>query len=192
MSKLTRKLLVRIISALCVVFFLSFIVNTFFLPTYFLYQKKQKLANLTTEISASGHDVPIQRMESLETQYEVAIAYTSLKDSVNDINDQLLWQYNRKGIALSKFWLTEESITALREGARVNKFYDQTKLKSSFLVNFVKVGIPCLQLGNPSRIQRRRFELLISSMRIYGSVCCCCSFCCPCCTPPGSLNRSRS
>ncbi|WP_433922415.1 sensor histidine kinase [Paenibacillus taichungensis] len=147
MSKLTRKLLVRIIGALCVVFFLSFIVNTFFLPSYFLYQKKQKLAELTTEISASEHGVPISQIESLETQYEVAIAYASLKDSVNDINDQLLFQYNRKGIALSKFWLTEESISALREGARVNKFYDQTKLKSSFLVNFVKVGDTVFAVG---------------------------------------------
>ncbi|MCP3772318.1 HAMP domain-containing histidine kinase [Paenibacillus sp. MZ04-78.2] len=54
---------------------------------------------------------------------------------------------NRKGITLSKFWLTEESMAKLREGERVNKIYNQSKLKSSYLVNFFPVGGDVFAVG---------------------------------------------
>ncbi|MFC0329044.1 sensor histidine kinase [Paenibacillus sepulcri] len=140
MSKLTRKLILRITVALCAVFVLSFAVNTFFLPKYFLYQKKHKLAGLTSELAAMEYGQLVERIGPMEEQYQVTIAYTSLADTVNDLNSRLIVQFNRKGIALSKFWLAEESVAALREGGKVNKIYDQAKLKSSFLVNFLPAG----------------------------------------------------
>lgn len=48
---------------------------------------------------------------------------------------------------LSKFWLTEENLNLLREGKRVNKLFDQAKLKSSFLVNFLPSGGNVLAVG---------------------------------------------
>jgi signal transduction histidine kinase len=59
----------------------------------------------------------------------------------------MMFQFDRKGITLSKFWLTEENLNLLREGKRVNKLFDQAKLKSSFLVNFLPSGGNVLAVG---------------------------------------------
>ncbi|MFD0693697.1 sensor histidine kinase [Paenibacillus sp. GCM10027628] len=139
MSKLTRKLIVQITAALCVVFVLSFAVNTYFLPPYFLYQKKHKLAGLVSELAPMEYDPLMERIKPIEDQYQVTIAHASLSDTVDDLNKELLIQLNRKGITLSKFWLTEESIALLRNGGKVNKIYDQAKLKSRFLADFLAV-----------------------------------------------------
>ncbi|MCM3628431.1 HAMP domain-containing protein [Paenibacillus glycanilyticus] len=137
MSKLTSKLITQITLALIVVFLLTFAMNTYFLPKYFLYQKKEKLAALTAELSGmpvSELDVQIPRMEQ---HNDVTIVYAALLQSVDDLNDRLLLQLNRKGITLNKFWLNDENVGLLRQGKRVNKLFDQSKLKSSFLVNFL-------------------------------------------------------
>ncbi|MBA2937583.1 HAMP domain-containing histidine kinase [Paenibacillus sp. CGMCC 1.16610] len=147
MSKLSRKLIIRITAALCLVFVLSFAVNTYFLPKFFLYQKKNKLAELSSELVSISYSSLVQQLGVIEEQYQVTIAYTTLSDSVDDVNNKLLLQFNRKGIALGKFWLTEESIAKLREGEQVNKIYDQSKLKSSFLVNFLSVGGSVFAVG---------------------------------------------
>ncbi|TXK85413.1 cell wall metabolism sensor histidine kinase WalK [Paenibacillus sp. N3.4] len=139
MSRLTRKLIVRIAAALCVVFVLSFAVNTYFLPKYFLYQKKHKLTELVSELAPMEYSPLLGRIEHIEEQYQVTIAHASLSDTVDNLNQELLMQLNRKGITLSKFWLTEDSIAILRKGGKVNKIYDQSKLKSSFLANFLAV-----------------------------------------------------
>ncbi|WP_282942637.1 HAMP domain-containing sensor histidine kinase [Paenibacillus sp. RC67] len=147
MSKLTRKLIIRITTVLCVVFVLSFAVNTYFLPKYFLYQKKHKLAQLVTELEAMDYTSLMKQSETIEDQDQVTIAHASLLESVDDLNNELLIQLNHKGIALSKFWLTEESMEKLRKGEKVNKLYDQNKLKSSFLVNFLTVDGSVIMVG---------------------------------------------
>ncbi|MBB6731788.1 sensor histidine kinase [Cohnella zeiphila] len=139
MSKLARKLIVRLAAALCVVFVLSCALNTYFLPKYFLHQSKVKLAGLTAELSPLPYDSLVSRIDALEKEEQVAIASASLTESENDLNGELLLQWSRKGIALSKFWLTGDNIDLLRAGGKVNKIYDQTKLKSGFLVNFFPV-----------------------------------------------------
>ncbi|RRJ67265.1 sensor histidine kinase [Paenibacillus oralis] len=147
MSKLSRKLIIRITAALCVVFVLSFAVNTYFLPEFFLYQKKNKLAELTSDLSSMPYEQMVQQIGAIEDQYQVTIAYASLSETVDDVNNELLLQLKRKGIALGKFWLTDESIAKLQEGKRVNKIYDQTKLKSSFLVNFLAIDGSVFAVG---------------------------------------------
>ncbi|QHW33581.1 HAMP domain-containing histidine kinase [Paenibacillus rhizovicinus] len=140
MSRLARKLMLQITIALCAVFVLWFTVNTYFLPKYVLHQNKDKLARLVDELEPLPYETLVKRIPSVEAEEGVAIAYAELSKPVDDINEALLFQLGRKGITLSKFWLTEESIAALNEGGKVNRIYDQTQLKSSFLVNFMSVG----------------------------------------------------
>lgn len=147
MSRLARKLIVQITLTLCVVFTLSFAVNTYLLPKYFLYEKKNKLDKLVTELKRMEFKTLVEYIDAIEDHNQVTIVFSSLSESVNDLNSDLLVQLNRKGIALSKFWLTEESIVILHEGGRVNKLFDQAKLKSSFLVNFVTVGGSVFAVG---------------------------------------------
>ncbi|OCT11865.1 two-component sensor histidine kinase [Paenibacillus pectinilyticus] len=147
MSRLTRKLLVQITLTLCVVFLLSFAVNTYLLPKYFLYEKKHKLDELVTELKPMDLKVLSGQMSAIEEHHQVTIVVSSLSESVDDLNSDLLTQLGRKGITLSKFWLTEDSVRILREGGRVNKIFDQAKLKSSFLVNFMSVDGSVIAIG---------------------------------------------
>ncbi|UKS23837.1 HAMP domain-containing histidine kinase [Paenibacillus sp. HWE-109] len=147
MSRLTRKLITQISLTLCVVFLLSFSVNTYLLPKYFLYEKKNKLDELVTALEHMELKTLVAQLETIAEHNQVTIVASSLSESVNDLNSDLLVQLNRKGITLSKFWLTEESMVILREGGRVNKIFDQVKLKSSFLVNFVTVGDTVFAVG---------------------------------------------
>ncbi|ACT01678.1 sensor histidine kinase [Paenibacillus sp. JDR-2] len=147
MSKLSYKLITRITLTLVTVFILTFAMNTYFLPKYFLYQKKEKLASLTAELSSVPANALDSLVQKLEQTRGVTIVYTSMTQNADDLNDQILRQLNRKGITLSKFWLSEENVALLREGKRVNKLYDQAKLKSSFLVNFLPSGGNVLAVG---------------------------------------------
>ncbi|MFB0832716.1 sensor histidine kinase [Brevibacillus laterosporus] len=139
MSKLSRKLILQITLALCAVFVLSFTVYSYFLPTYFLYQKKIKLAGLTSQLATMEYNQAISQSELMEAEYQVTIVSASLADTADTVNERLKSQMTRKGITLSKFWLTEDSIGTLRKDGRVNIIYDQAKLKSSYLVNFLPV-----------------------------------------------------
>ncbi|NEN81901.1 sensor histidine kinase [Paenibacillus elgii] len=147
MSKLSRKLILRIALVVCAVCALSMVANTFLLPDYFLYQKKLKLGELTSQLAVMDYRELVPQIEHLEAEHQVTIVYASLSDTTEGVNSWLKERLNRKGIALSKFWLTEESIAKLREGGRVNKIYNQSKLKSSYLVNFFPVGSNVFAIG---------------------------------------------
>ncbi|MCM3272983.1 sensor histidine kinase [Paenibacillus elgii] len=147
MSKLSRKLILRIALVICAVCALSMVANTFLLPDYFLYQKKLKLGELTSQLAVMDYRELVPQIEHLEAEHQVTIVYASLSDTTEGVNSWLKERLNRKGIALSKFWLTEESIAKLREGGRVNKIYNQSKLKSSYLVNFFPVGSNVFAIG---------------------------------------------
>lgn len=129
----------RITIVLCIVFVLSFAIYTFFLPKYFLYEKKNKLAGLTSQMQNMAYSQLVKQSELMESEYQVTIVSVLLSDTTEGMNGQLKERLDRKGITLSKFWLTEESIATLREGGRVNKIYNQSRLKSSYLVNFLPV-----------------------------------------------------
>lgn len=73
---------------------------------------------MSSELISIPYDSLVHQIGDMEEQYQVTIVYTTLSDSVDDVNNKLLLQFNRKGIALGKFWLTEEGITKLREGDR--------------------------------------------------------------------------
>lgn len=139
MSKLSKKLIVRITIVLCIVFILSLALNTLFLPKYYLYTKKNKLADVTSQMMDMTYAQIMTNSEQIETENQVTIVSVPLSDSINNLNDELKEKLNRKGVTLSKFWLTEESVERLRQGNRVHKIYDQAKLKSSYLVNFLPI-----------------------------------------------------
>ncbi|MBH5317829.1 HAMP domain-containing histidine kinase [Paenibacillus sp. GSMTC-2017] len=139
MSKLSKKLILRITVVLGIVIVLSIVINSFFLPKYFLYQKKNKLEDLTSQLATLEFSQLLKQSELMEEEYEVTIVSASLRDTTDELNSHLMEQLNRKDITLSKFWLTDESIAKLREGGKINKIYDQTKLKSRYLVNFLPI-----------------------------------------------------
>ncbi|MGY5341214.1 sensor histidine kinase [Paenibacillus glucanolyticus] len=137
MSKLSKKLIIRITLVLSAVFIVSLALNTYFLPKYVLYQQKQKLAEVSSHVLSMEKKRLLEEIAELEQTYRVTIVYADLAESEDQLNDRLKTRLNEKRITLSRFWLTTDNIDTLREGGRVNKIYDQPKLKSNFLVNFL-------------------------------------------------------
>jgi len=138
MSKLSRKLFWRIGCMICLVFAVSFLVNTFFLPKYILYQQKVNLAQLTNFMSNETVESLIQTKNELEQQYNVTIVSTEFVTNSNELNDAIRTKLNSEGITLSKFWVMEESIQDLEHGKTVYNLYSQKKLNTSFLVTIFR------------------------------------------------------
>ncbi|WP_240463646.1 sensor histidine kinase [Paenibacillus apiarius] len=137
MNKLSRKLFVRFSLIVGLVLMLTYLANTFLLPKYYLHQKKANLAELTTMLdNLEGNELQAD-IERLEQSYGVTIVHIPLMPDINDLNENVKLALGRKGITLSKFWITEENVAKLEQQETVHKIYSQTKLKSSFLVTFM-------------------------------------------------------
>jgi len=138
MNKLNKKLIGRILFVFCVVVTFSFVMNSFFLPKYLLYQKKHALAAVTDQLVKMDTEQLLKNAVALENEHDVTIVNTPFHKDMNELNSTIIDRLNKKGITLSKFWITEESINKLNENQMVRKIYNQEKLKSSFLVTFMK------------------------------------------------------
>ncbi len=138
MNKLNKKLILRISLVFVIVSIFSFGMNTFFLSKYLLYQKKHALALLTEQLEIMETSQLLRDVEVIENKQGVTVVYTSISEKNENINTIISDKLNKKGITLSKFWITEESIAKLNENSMVRKIYNQEKLKSSFLVTFLK------------------------------------------------------
>lgn len=138
MNKLNKKLIGRILFVFCIVVIFSIVMNSFFLPKYLLYKKKHALAAITEQLDAMDTKQLLRNMEALENKYDVTIVNTPVTANLNALNETIIGLLNKKGITLSKFWITNESLEKLNEYQMVRKIYNQEKLKSSFLVTFMK------------------------------------------------------
>lgn len=148
MSRLGRKLFWRIACIICLVFVISFSVNTYFLPKYILYQKKVNLANLTNKMETETVEDLIRTERELEQQYDVTIVSTEFVTNPNILNDSIRTKLSGEGIALAKFWITEERIDQLKQGLPVYNLYSQTKLNTSFLVTIIHLDDKLFVIGD--------------------------------------------
>nr|WP_154982532.1 HAMP domain-containing sensor histidine kinase [Bacillus paranthracis] len=78
-----------------------------------------------------------EAITSIENEGNVTIAYTSIKDSEDHINDELRMQLTKKRVALNKIWITKEEVMKVKKFGHSNKIYDQEKIKSSFFVKYM-------------------------------------------------------
>ncbi|MCP3772319.1 hypothetical protein NLX71_03180 [Paenibacillus sp. MZ04-78.2] len=60
--------------------------NTFLLPDYFLYQKKLKLGELTSQLAVMEYRELEPQIEHLEAEHQVTIVYASLSDTTEGMN----------------------------------------------------------------------------------------------------------
>ncbi|MDK8182882.1 HAMP domain-containing sensor histidine kinase [Paenibacillus sp. UMB4589-SE434] len=137
MNKLSRKLFVRFSLIVGLVLVLSYVANTFFLPKYYLYQKKTNLAQLTETLERIDEDKLTNELPHVEHRYGVDIVHVPFQTNIDALNEAVITTLDRRGIRLSKFWITEESVAKLTQQEKVHKIFSQTKLKSSFLVTFM-------------------------------------------------------
>ncbi|MED0998799.1 HAMP domain-containing sensor histidine kinase [Bacillus mobilis] len=137
MNKLGKKLFLSISLTVIFIFLISLLLINYLLPKYNIYKTRESLEGITAQIQSIPSKQLDEAITSIENEGNVTIAYTSIKDSEDHINDELRMQLSRKRVALNKLWITKEEITKVKHFGQSNKIYDQEKMKSSFFVKYI-------------------------------------------------------
>ncbi|MGE6613652.1 ATP-binding protein [Peribacillus sp. NPDC076916] len=148
MNKLGRKLSLSISLAVIVIFSISILLTQYFLPKYYLHKTKERLEQVSNEIKEMDKTTFIHSKETIENKYGITIVYVPIHSNVDELNEEVFSQLYKKRITLNKFWITDETLQKLAEGKKVNKIYDQGKLKSSFFASFMQRDDMLVLVGN--------------------------------------------
>lgn len=136
--KISTKLLLMLTTLIVSSFLLVILVNTLFLPRYYLHQMEDKVATVTSKLknSTSTERTPKKLKELAKNEQVTIIAADFNGLSNDDLNESLHTALIRERIALNRFWVTEDTIQQLQGSPKsIQKLYDQGKQKSSFLVH---------------------------------------------------------
>ncbi len=147
MNRLGRKISMIITCCILLVFVLYFVLNSFLLPKYYLYQMKNSLHEISDELNELSLKDLHQSVTEFEKKYNVTIAIQPITPNNDEFNGSLRDSLNQKKVTLNKFWVTEDTIQQVKEGKKVSKIYDQGKLKSSFLVDFIQKDQQFILIG---------------------------------------------
>ncbi|MEF7560010.1 HAMP domain-containing sensor histidine kinase [Bacillus thuringiensis] len=137
MNKLGKKLFLSISLTVILIFTISLLLINYLLPKYNIYKTRESLEGITAQIQSIPREQLDEVITSIENEGNVTIAYTSIKDSEDHINDELRMQLTKKRVALNKIWITKEEIMKVKNFGHSNKIYDQEKIKSSFFVKYM-------------------------------------------------------
>ena len=137
MNKLGKKLFLSISLTVILIFTISLLLINYLLPKYNIYKTRESLEDITAQIQSISSEQLDEAITSIENKGNVTIAYTSIKGSEDDINDELRMQLTKKRVALNKIWITKEEIMKVKKLGQSNKIYDQEKIKSSFFVKYI-------------------------------------------------------
>jgi signal transduction histidine kinase len=138
MSRLNRKLTLYVATVVCVVVVLSLFVNNFLVPKYVVHKEEKGLETITKELQRISLQEILGQVQQIEESHNITIVYEDYGMELDALNEQLRLLLAKKRIKLNKFWLTENKIEQLERHGIVSELYDQGKLKSSFLVTFMK------------------------------------------------------
>jgi len=136
-NKLGKKLFLSISLTVILIFTISLLLINYLLPKYNIYKTRESLEGITAQIQSIPRDQLDEAITSIENKGNVTIAYTSINNSEDHINDELRMQLTRKRVALNKLWITKEEVMKVKNFGQANKIYDQEKIKSSFFVKYI-------------------------------------------------------
>ncbi|EOQ30905.1 TPA: HAMP domain-containing histidine kinase [Bacillus cereus] len=137
MNKLGKKLFLSISLTVILIFTISLLLINYLLPKYNIYKTRESLEGITAQIQSIPSEQLDEVITSIENKGNVTIAYTSINNSEDHINDELRMQLTKKRVALNKLWITKEEIMKVKNFGQSNKIYDQEKMKSSFFVKYI-------------------------------------------------------
>ncbi|WP_314060790.1 HAMP domain-containing sensor histidine kinase [uncultured Vagococcus sp.] len=170
--KISIRLSLILFGVLAMVFIGLLVLTHFFLPNYYAFQIDQNV-----ELAMKAFKKGDRDREEIEQLYGVTIV-TSEPDKfvLDDLNDDLLLKMKRKGIALNRFWVSEESLEALEKGApEITRNYDQLKQKSSYLAKLaivdqqvVVVGRSMAHFSETAAIMNRFFFISLGLVLVVG------------------------
>jgi signal transduction histidine kinase len=136
-NKLGKKLFLSISLTVILIFTISLLLINYLLPKYNIYKTRESLKGITAQIQSIPSEQIDEAISSIENKGTVTIAYTSINNSEDHINDELRLQLTRKRVALNKLWITKGEIIKVKNFGQLNKIYDQEKTKSSFFVKYI-------------------------------------------------------
>lgn len=102
MNKLGKKLFLSISLTVILIFTISLLLINYLLPKYNIYKTRESLEGITAQIQSIPREQLDEAITSIENEGNVTIAYTSIKDSEDHINDELRMQLTKKRVALNK------------------------------------------------------------------------------------------
>ncbi|EJQ51443.1 hypothetical protein IEQ_02383 [Bacillus cereus BAG6X1-2] len=137
MNKLGQKLFLSISLTIILIFTISLLVINYFLPKYNIYKTRENIDGITSQIQSSPSDQLEDVINKIENENNVTIAYTSINNSEDEINEALRTQLNKKRVSLNKLWITKDEIVKVKSVGQSNKLYDQEKLKANFFVKYI-------------------------------------------------------
>lgn len=142
---------------------------------YYVYQQRVILEKVVSELQSYRAEELIQNLDQLELMSHITIAYAPLTNSINEMNETLIYQFEQKKIKLNKFWLTDETLGQLESGP-INRLYDQGKTKYQFLTKFMlkdnyvfAIGITIPYINETVAIMTQfNFYTLLFSVSVIG------------------------
>lgn len=136
-----------------------FILNSLIVPHYYFSKMENKITSVMTDLQQNTYSE--QQLTKLENDNQVTILKRKLDGStLNDFNESLNVELNRKKIALNRFWITAETLEQLQQKPQsIQRNFDQGKQKSSFLVKmkiidqtFYLVGVSTVNFSETANL----------------------------------------
>ncbi|ALQ68455.1 HAMP domain-containing sensor histidine kinase [Bacillus thuringiensis] len=147
MNKLGKKLFLSISFTVIIIFTISLLLINYLLPKYNIYKTRENLNEFTVQIQ----NIPVNELEdvirTIESENNVTVAYTSINQSEDDMNEALRMQLTKKKVVLNKLWITKDEVMKVKAEGQSNKLYDQEKLKASFFAKYIAKDNTIILMG---------------------------------------------
>ncbi|HFJ9380134.1 sensor histidine kinase [Bacillus paranthracis] len=147
MNKLGKKLFLSISLTVILIFTTSLLLINYLLPKYNIYKTRENLNEFTVQIQ----NTPVNELEevirTIESENNVTVAYTSINQSEDDMNEALRMQLTKKKVVLNKLWITKDEVMKVKAEGQSNKLYDQEKLKASFFAKYIAKDNTIILMG---------------------------------------------
>ncbi|MBO0440704.1 sensor histidine kinase [Candidatus Enterococcus ikei] len=163
MKKKTRKISTTLTVTFSLIiigsFIVMFLLNSLIIPHYYFSKMEHKVTSVMIDIQQNSNTD--QQLAELENNNQVTIIKRTLDGtSLDDFNEALNVDLNRKKVALNRFWITQETLDQLQNQPQsVQRNFDQGKQKSSFLVEmrvidntFYMVGISTVNFSETANL----------------------------------------
>lgn len=146
-NKLGKKLFISISLTMILIFTISLLLMNYFLPKYNIYKTREKLNAITNQIQSSPVEQFTDTINQIENENNVTIVYTPIKNTEDEINESLRSELIKKRVTLNKLWITKTEIMKVDESRKINKLYDQEKLKASFFASYISKNEMLILVG---------------------------------------------
>lgn len=146
--KIKNKFSIGISSVVICIYIFSILANIFLVDRYYIHEQRKVLDKAASDILKEPKKNLLNDLGKLEEKYAITIVYSEASGSLDQINERIIFEFEKKKIKLNKFWLTEQTLDKLQEKS-VNKIYDQGVSKYKVLTKFMKIDNYIIAIGLP-------------------------------------------